>query len=102
MILSHAARFDASLTDRFYTALYDALLHPDLPASAKLALFLNVVYKDEPRLRRDCAEIAPRLRRDCAEIAISFSTASPLGPAAPKLGDTAAQCRRDLGAISAS
>merc|ERR1719424_2215433 len=53
MILSHAARFDDSLTDRFYTALYDALLHPDLPASAKLALFLNVVYKAMKSARRD-------------------------------------------------
>eukprot|EP00962_Isochrysis_galbana_P011219 scaffold3145_cov101-Isochrysis_galbana.AAC.1 len=68
MILSHAARFDVSLTDRFYNALYESLLHPGLPGSAKLALFLNVLYKgmkaDSSEPRR--AAFAKRLLQLCA------------------------------------
>lgn len=68
MILSHAARFDEGLIDRFYNALYEALLHPGLTSSAKLALFLNVLYKgmktDPSDARR--AAFAKRLLQLCS------------------------------------
>lgn len=33
------------ITDRFYRALYDILLHKDLFKSSKQTMFLNVLYK---------------------------------------------------------
>lgn len=35
MVLSHVASIEATTSDRFYRALYEALLHPELPTSAK-------------------------------------------------------------------
>ena len=74
MVLSHAAGFAPSTNDRFHRALYAAIHHPDLPTSAKQALFLNVVYKsmksdtNEPRV---CA-FAKRCLQACAHAPPSF------------------------------
>ena len=38
MVLSHAAGFAPSTSDRFSRALYASLLHPELPTSSKQAL----------------------------------------------------------------
>ena len=45
MVLQHACSLDAAANDRFHRALYEGMLHPELPTSSKQALFLNVVYK---------------------------------------------------------
>jgi ribosome biogenesis protein MAK21 len=38
-------RARASLSDRFYRALYDKLLAPELRTSSKHAMFLNLCFK---------------------------------------------------------
>ena len=74
MVLAHASTFDPATEDRFYRALYEALLHPELPSSAKQALLLNVVFKamkndkDPARVRA----YAKRLMQACANAAPSF------------------------------
>lgn len=42
----------ASLTDRFYRALYAKLGGPQLADSAKPTLFLNLLFKVKPRLKK--------------------------------------------------
>eukprot|EP01083_Nonionella_stella_P024727 68172_1 len=34
-----------AVSDRFYRALYETLLHPDLPSSNKLALYFNILWR---------------------------------------------------------
>ena len=74
MVLAHASTFDPATEDRFYRALYEALLHPELPSSAKQALLLNVVFKamkadaDPARVRA----YAKRLMQACANASPSF------------------------------
>ena len=63
------------LASRFYRALYDAALNPDLPFSAKQALLLNVLFKamkadkDVGRLKA----FAKRLMQACASAPPSFT-----------------------------
>ena len=75
MVLSHATGFAPSASDRFYRALYESVLHPDLPTSSKQALFLNVVYKamkaDDTVAR--VAAFAKRLLQACAHAPPSFT-----------------------------
>jgi len=75
MVLGHAAQFDSATSDRFYRALYESILHPDLPTSAKQALLLNVLFKamkadtDVGRLKA----FAKRLMQACASAPPSFT-----------------------------
>ncbi|KAL1525563.1 hypothetical protein AB1Y20_020417 [Prymnesium parvum] len=80
MVLSHVTSLEASTADRFYRALYESLLHPELPTSAKQALFLNVLYKAmkaDTNLPRSMA-LAKRLLQACVLAPPSFICAALL------------------------